>query len=165
MAPRASSPGEFGLGEGDFGGFEVFEDSFFVLGSGSGRRWGIYRASMRGKSARAWLFHFGEFFEEFYDRAVAFEVFFGELRDEFSDVVSAEFGFGGDFAGEGGRWRGREGHDADVMLDAIREDFLFAVSFDHGVQVLHGGDGRDFMGFGKDGNIDLERPQPRIFPS
>ena len=25
--------GEFGLGEGDFGGFEVFEDSFFVLGS------------------------------------------------------------------------------------------------------------------------------------
>lgn len=120
---------------------------------------------MRGKSARAWLFHFGEFFEEFYDRAVAFEVFFGELRDEFSDVVSAEFGFGGDFAGEEAAGEGREGHDADVMLDAIREDFLFAVSFDHGVQVLHGGDGRDFMGFGKDGNIDLGEAPAADFPS
>ena len=149
-------PGEFGLGEGDFGGFEVFEDSFFVLGSRDRDDVGVFiehpcEGNLRGRG----FFHFGEFFEEFYDRTVAFEVFFGELRDEFSDVVSAEFGFGGDFAGEKAAGEGREGHDADVMLDAIREDFLFAVSFDHGVQVLHGGDGRDFMGFGKDGNIDL----------
>ena len=94
--------GEFGLGEGDFGGFEVFEDSFFVLGSRDRDDVGVFiehpcEGNLRGRG----FFHFGEFFEEFYDRAVAFEVFFGELRDEFSDVVSAEFGFGGDFAGEG----------------------------------------------------------------
>ena len=85
---------EFGLGEGDFGGFEVFEDSFFVLGSRDRDDVGVFiehpcEGNLRGRG----FFHFGEFFEEFYDRAVAFEVSFGELRDEFSDVVSAEFGF------------------------------------------------------------------------
>ena len=141
----------------DVGGTEVLKNSFQILGAGDRYHIGILVKHPGQRNLRiGGVLALGKVGKHIKNRLVGRNIFLFELRNELAHVVDfLELGVDRYFARQEAARNRREGNEADVVANAVGDDFSFAAALNHGVDVLHRGNGRHSVGFGKRFDIDL----------
>ena len=144
----------------DVGGAQVLKNSFKVLGARDRYHIGILVKHPGQRNLRiSGVLALGEVGKHIKNRLVGRNIFLFELRNELAHVVDfLELGVDRYFARQEAARNRREGNEADVVVNSVRDDLNFAAALNHGVDVLHRGNGRHSVGFGKRIYIDLRQP-------
>ena len=131
---------EFLLRQTDVPGAEVFQNPSLVFGSRDRHHVRILvQHPGQGYLGIGRVFHFGILRNQINDRTVGFNVFAAQLGDKFAHVIlMGEIVPSLHLAGQEPAGNGGKGHQADIVLQAVRDHCILHTAFHHGIDILDG---------------------------